>query len=110
MQDSFINPFDAVVNQPLLILTPRRWIFRRLGRILVLLFMAAFFSYNVFFYISIPIYMMSFYFVYELSAPWRAHRYSTAVLYTLVMLNLLIFLMAGNFLRKGFYALFTLIF
>ncbi|HKM18401.1 MAG: hypothetical protein GX228_08385 [Firmicutes bacterium] len=107
MSTSFIDPYDAVADQPLLILTPRRWIFRRLGRILGLLFIGAFFSFNVFVYISIPVYLLAFYFIYELSPTWHAHRYSMAVLYILTGMNLIAFLLLGSLLRNWFYAVFT---
>ncbi|HHT36355.1 MAG TPA: hypothetical protein GX019_04170 [Firmicutes bacterium] len=105
MREYYINPKDAVVDQPLLILTPRRWLFRRLGRVLAILFIAAFFSFNVFVYVSIPLYLMSAYFLYELSSVWRAHRYSTFMLYLIASVMVLVFLALGKPLRLGFYYL-----
>lgn len=96
---SFINPYNAVVQQPLLILPPRRWIFKRYRRVLALLLFSALFSVNVFVYLSIPVYMMAFWFLYELSAVWRAHRYSVLVLWGLTLAFLLLFLTAGGILR-----------
>jgi len=95
----FIDPKDAVVFQPLLILTPRRMIFKRFGRIMVFLFVAAMFSYNVLIYISIPLYVIAAYLVYELSAIWRAHRYAVSMLYFLTIVVLVIFLILGHVVR-----------
>ena len=105
MSMQFIDPKDAVVEQPLLILTPWRMLFFRLGRVLAFLFIAAFFSFNIFWYISIPLYLIAAYLLYELASIWRAHHYSTLVLYLLTFAIFLVFFGTSSLLRSGLYYL-----
>jgi len=102
-----LNPYNTVVTQPLLILPPRRWILRRLGRVLIFLFVAAFFSFSVFVYLGIPLFGIAFWFLYELSHVWRAYRYSKLVLWIIAFGSLAVFFAVGTALRLGFYNLFT---
>lgn len=92
--DKMASSFDLVLEatlekQPLLILTPKRPILLRLGRLWLQLFIAAFFSFNVFWYISIPVYAYTGYLFIQLKDVWQFHRYKVKVLYGLTFIVLI---------------------
>lgn len=96
---------NATADQPLLIHTPKRMILSKLGSIWLTLFFATLFSFNVFFFISIPLYALATYLLTDLIPMWHAHLYRKLILYVITIISLLVFMVSVSFIRQGIISL-----
>jgi|GEM_PF-2609217 len=89
----------TIPEYPLLINTPRRKIFKGLIIIWSMLFIGALFSVGLFWFISIPLFVINGYIFFVYEKIWRLHRYSGVILWGLMLTAVVLFFKAAPSVR-----------